>query len=259
MQDRVLIFEGVHNFRDYGGYAVAGGARLKTGLLYRSGQHLDATADDLNRVFALNLTTVVDLRGNSERADFPCARHPDFAAKIIFADGETAGAGNAHDENAHDVRTAADAHQAMITLYQAMPFRPLLIEVFKSYFEYLSMGYGASLIHCFAGKDRTGLAVSMTLRVLGVHVDDVMADYLLTNTAGDIDRRIAAGAEGVRAGFGPIMDDAAVRTLMSVHPEYLDTAIAAIVAQHDSISAYAADVLGITPAKRDAIKTALIT
>ena len=42
-QDRVLPLEGVHNFRDYGGYAVGGGGRLRRGLLWRSGQHHDAT------------------------------------------------------------------------------------------------------------------------------------------------------------------------------------------------------------------------
>ena len=50
MQDRVLPLWGIHNFRDYGGYAMRGGATLKRGVLWRSGQHVDATSDDLEAV-----------------------------------------------------------------------------------------------------------------------------------------------------------------------------------------------------------------
>ncbi len=48
-EDRVLRLEGVHNFRDYGGYATPGG-RLKSGLLFRSAQHHGATDADLVRI-----------------------------------------------------------------------------------------------------------------------------------------------------------------------------------------------------------------
>ena len=78
MQNRVLKLDGVHNFRDYGGYAAARGARVKTGLLWRSAQHGDASADDLAAVHALGIKTVIDLRGPSERVAKPCLRHPGF-------------------------------------------------------------------------------------------------------------------------------------------------------------------------------------
>ncbi len=42
MTDRVINFQGIHNFRDYGGYAVKGGGRLKRDKLWRSGQHIAA-------------------------------------------------------------------------------------------------------------------------------------------------------------------------------------------------------------------------
>ena len=53
----MLDLEGVYNFRDYGGYPVAGGGRLKRGLLWRSGQHHDATDADLERIAALKLAS----------------------------------------------------------------------------------------------------------------------------------------------------------------------------------------------------------
>jgi protein-tyrosine phosphatase len=250
---RVLAFSGIHNFRDYGGYAARDG-HLKRRLLWRSGHHAEATADDLEKVHALNLATVIDLRGDSERASSPCLRHSRFDAKVLFHPGETASVkGKAvHEESSGEVRTAADAHAAMVRLYASMPWRPVLVGTYRLYFDALAQESGASdpgpsLLHCLAGKDRTGLAAALTHHLLGVHPDDAMADYLLTNSAGNLERRIEAGARHVRSGFGRDMDIDAVRTLMSVDAEFLETALAAIRERHGSISAYADAVLGVTP------------
>lgn len=251
---RVRPLAGIHNFRDYGDYATANGGRVVAGRLYRSGQHVDATPDDLAAVAALDLQTVIDLRGNSERAAHPCARPERFGAEVRFFDGETSGRGGApHVKVARDIATPADAHAAMIALYDFMPFRPNLIAIFRLYFDALAHRDGASLLHCFAGKDRTGVAAALLHHVLGVHEDDIMADYLLTNTAGDVDARVAAGAATIRKNRGAHLDDATVRVLMNVDPAYLDAARAAIVRRHGSIDAYLADVLGVTPAMRDRI------
>ena len=259
MQERVLPLEGIHNFRDYGGYGGRNGTRLKTGQLFRSGQHIDATGDDLAAVAGLGLAAVIDLRGDSERALFPCARPPGFAAEVLFAPGETAGSGYApHVEAAREVSTAAQAHAAMVLLYKLMPFRPKLIEILQIYFNALDRIEGPTLLHCLAGKDRTGLAAGLLHRLMGVHRDDVMADYMLTNVAGNIERRIAAGASTVRSNFGQAMDDEAVRTLMSVHPEFLETAFAEIVRVHGSVEAYARDVLDVSDERLAQIETRLL-
>lgn len=259
MIDRVLPLDGIHNFRDYGGYAARDGARLKQGVLWRSGQHVDATADDLTKVAAIGLATVIDLRGDTERADFPCARPLGFAAQVLFANGETADGGHApHVGVARDVVTAADAHAAMLRFYPTMPFRPNLISVYRMYFASLAERDGPSLLHCLAGKDRTGVAAAVLHHLLGVHADDIMTDYLLTNSSGNIDRRIAAGALTVRKSFGPAMQQEAVRTLMGVHPAFLDAAFAAIREQHGSVDAYARDVLGVDESQLEAIKARLL-
>ena len=258
MPDRVLRFEGVHNFRDYGGYAAAGGVRLKTGALFRSGQHLDATADDLGRIASLGLRTVIDLRGESERRDYPCARPAGFDAVVLFADGETAGGGAPHLQASVSIISAAEAHEAMRTLYRTMPFRPRLVAVLRLYFDALAEREGPSLLHCFAGKDRTGLAAALLHSLMGVHPDDMMADYLLTNSAGDIERRIAAGAPAIRARRGDNVGEEALRTLMSVDEDYLDAAFDSIREQHGTIERYAGDVLGVTPEQQRAIATRLL-
>lgn len=54
---------------------------------------------------------------------------------------------------------------------------------------------GAALVHCAAGKDRTGVSIALLLRLVGVPRDAVMADYLLTAEAeGDIIARLSRSA-----------------------------------------------------------------
>src|SRR3546814_16314266 len=67
LADRVLPLSGVHNFRDYGGYGVEGGGRLRDGSLWRSAQHAEADDDDLAAIDALGIETIIDLRGDDER------------------------------------------------------------------------------------------------------------------------------------------------------------------------------------------------
>ncbi len=254
--NRVLRLEGVHNFRDFGGYAVAGGGRVKRGLLWRSAQHVGATDVDLAAIDALGLATVVDLRGNSERAAAPCRRGPGFTAEVILFDGETAGLGN-HVDAAAGVIDEAGAKGAMGKLYSEIAFRPNLIDLLHRYFAALAERDGASLVHCLAGKDRTGLAVALVHHALGVHRDDIVEDYMLTRTAGNIEQRIAAGAAPIRARYGAI-PDGAVRALMGVEAEYLETAFSAIVARYGSLDGYLAQVLHAGPAEREKLAQRLV-
>src|SRR3546814_11000565 len=73
LADRVLPLSGVHNFRDYGGYGVEGGGRLRDGSLWRSAQHAEADDDDLAAIDALGIETIIDLRGDDEREAPPCS------------------------------------------------------------------------------------------------------------------------------------------------------------------------------------------
>src|SRR5690349_17943849 len=82
---RHIRFEGIDNFRDFGDYA-AGARRLKAGMLYRSAGHGGATDADLERLAALNLEVVVDLRRANERERAPSRRWPGFAAQVIDND-----------------------------------------------------------------------------------------------------------------------------------------------------------------------------
>lgn len=253
---RILQTAAIHNFRDYGGYRVAGGGRLRNEALWRSAQHGGATPADLDAVAGLDLRAVIDLRGPSERANAPCPRPTGFDAEVVVIDEETSGL--APHLAASGVTDAAGAADAMTHTYARMPFRPVLTRLFTRYFEVLARTDGASLVHCVAGKDRTGLAVALLHALTGVHHDDIMADYLLTNGAGDVEARIAAGAAAVRVRYGDALRDDTLRVLMSVQPRYLEAALAAIDEGHGSIASYAEAVLGVTPERRAALVERLV-
>lgn len=146
----------------------------------------------------------------------------------------------------------------MQELYVSMPYRDVLIRTLTLYFKALATRDGASLLHCLAGKDRTGLAAALLHSLLGVGEDDIMADYLLTNTAGNPERRIASAAASMRANYGQQMTDEAIIALMSVEADYLHTAFASIRERHGNIQNYAEQVLEVDGARREAIAARLI-
>lgn len=254
--ERVLTLEGVHNFRDYGGYPVAGGGRMRRGKLYRSGQHVDASDADLATIGALDLRHVIDFRGARERETYPCRRAEGFCAQVIAYDGETANLAP-HIEAAGGVLSLDGAHRAMERIYHNLPNRTPVLWVMRQYFATLAKGEGTSLVHCLAGKDRTGMAVALLHHALEVHPDDAMADFLLTNAAGNIEARIAAGGETIRAKYGAIDDDT-IRVLMGVDARYLHAMRKAVEEAHGSLDAFLADVLEVDDARREALRLHLV-
>lgn len=258
MTQRVLLLQGVHNFRDCGGYAVSGGGRLRRGVLWRSGQHHGATDSDLGAIAGLGLDAVFDLRGSKERQSHPCRRPEGFGAAVFLcADPERVHAPHVAAAQTARQRTAQSTRESLVRNYAGIAFRPELQAMIRSWFARIVAGRGPSLIHCMAGKDRTGIAVAMLHLATGVHRDDVMEDYLMTNTAGDPEARIASGAETIRAVTGQVEDDV-LRVLMGVEPEYLEAAFAAIGERHGSVDAYLEEALGADVATRAKLRAVLV-
>lgn len=229
---------------------------MRTGLLYRSGHHADASESDLQKVSDIGFAHVVDLRGDNERARHSCVRPEGFSAQVHYFEGETAGLGP-HLEAAEHSDDAAGAHSAMVALYGALPDRSGLNWILKRYFEALAQGDGASLVHCAAGKDRTGIAVDLLHYVLGVHPDDAMEDYLLTNHSPRNEERIAHGMSLMGGKYGA-KDEETMRVLMGVHADYLEAARSSVKERFGSTDAYLEQILGVGPAKREALKAQLV-
>jgi protein-tyrosine phosphatase len=251
------VTQGIHNLRDYGGYAVPGGGRVRSGLLLRSGQHMEASDGDLALLDKMDIRTVIDLRGNSERAGFPCRRHPNFAAQVIAYDGETSNSPPHEGGGGRIAMTAEKARERMLAVYTRMPVNPAMIWVFREYFNVLDGNEGGSLVHCFAGKDRTGVAASLLLHVLGVHHDDIVAEFLLTNEAPTRAILERQSLPRMEAHYGTI-DPEALHNLMGVLPEYLDTYIAKVTEDHGSLDAYLATILGVDEERKARLRAKLV-
>ncbi|MDB5467566.1 MAG: protein tyrosine phosphatase, partial [Phenylobacterium sp.] len=186
---RHIDFEGIDNFRDFGGYDTAHGRPLKRGLLYRSANHAYATDADLERMRDLGLATIIDLRRPDERAREPSRRWPGFEAAVVENDILSD-----HPDWADLMKDAAvDAQwflQDSLGYYRRAPFEPRHVDLYARYFQTLAQADGAIVVHCAAGKDRTGLICALTHHIAGVHADDLMADYLLTNDEARMTRKM---------------------------------------------------------------------
>lgn len=244
--ERVLKLDKVHNFRDYGGYRVSGGGRLRMGALFRSAHHGEASPQDLATIAKLGLNVIVDLRGIRERKAHPSRHQAGQMVETLVLAGETTGLPPHLQAEIKDMSPAA-IRAMMVSTYRELPMREGLLIMLRRYIHALARpDIGASLVHCVAGKDRTGMAVALFHTMMGVHGDDVMADYLLTNTAGDQEARLAASAEAVRKRYGIVSEDA-LRTMMSVAPEYLESALAGLRETYGSVEQFFRTGLSVEP------------
>jgi protein tyrosine/serine phosphatase len=253
MTERLRRFEAIDNFRDFGDYAGVAGRHVRPGRLFRSAHQARATEADLAALAELDLGVVVDLRRPSERRGQPSRRPEGFAAQLIES---------AHDDGGEAphmtfLKTADLTEESgrtfMTDTYRRLPFEASHIDLFRRYFEALAESDRPVLIHCAAGKDRTGLLAALTHHLLGVGHDDLMADYLLTNTAVDLDGQAGFIAERLKTMTGRTGSHAAVVAFLGVAPEFMDAALAEMTTAHGSVDGYLAEALGVDTARRDRI------
>jgi len=117
---------------------------------------------------------------------------------------------------------------------------------------------GAVLVHCAAGKDRTGIICALTHHIAGVHPDDIMADYLLTNDEARQRRKMDFLRGWLRDIAHQEVDDEALRVAVGVNPAYLEAAFQVIRDAHGSIDAYLEDALGVDAALRERLHARLL-
>jgi protein tyrosine/serine phosphatase len=254
---RHIEFEGIGNFRDFGDYA-AGPRRLKRGLLYRSANHSRATDTDLEKLASLGLSVIVDLRRPNEREREPCRRWPGFGAQVIDNDIR-----EERDDEWRDFIQASDLSEQsfqdyMMEYYRHAPFWARHIDLYARYFQALAATEGPILVHCAAGKDRTGIICALTHHLAGVHDDDIVEDYLLTNIPERLEQRLPMMREHIAEVAGRTPSDAAVMKAMRVEAEYLEEAFRVMREAHGSLDGYMEKALGLDSRTRAAIHDRLL-
>lgn len=208
---RWLDLDGVVNMRDVGGIPTADGGSIAPGRLLRSDNLQDLTAESVRHLVEdLGVTDVIDLRTEVEvhlegagplRAQ-PLTHHHHSLIPDVVAAGPEGAVGAGRGETGAD-RASADqadtAARALVVPWSRKSGRPAPARLDDDYWASHYLGYlaerpdsvsaalraiaaskGAAIVHCAAGKDRTGTVVGIALSVAGVADEDVVADYVAT-------------------------------------------------------------------------------
>lgn len=262
-ETRIRSLENVYNFRDYGGYAIPGAGRLRTGVLLRSALLEEATDADAAYLGGLQIKAVVDMRGAGERASLPDRRLFGDDVRMIRASAETVDPARAAATAAGPAKaarvfeTVEDARAMMRAIYAAMPYDPTIVKLLAAFFRALAAGEGASLINCMAGKDRTGVAVAILQNVLGVHGDDRVADYVASNSQPGWE----AWVERTRSRFaamGLAPPQPVIETILLADPSLLASTFTMIADRSGSVEAYVREEVGIADDLLEALRARLI-
>jgi protein-tyrosine phosphatase len=236
-QSDALAIDGLINLRDLGDLPTASGATTLSGRLLRSESPHTLSEPGLRALLDAGIGTVVDLRTVSERERRPSPL-ADAGVRTVYAPIFT-------DEDEYpDHLTTAD-------------------EVYCWWLRERRTGVSAAmgavadapsapvLVHCHAGKDRTGVVVALVLRLAGVGIDDIADDYaqsgvqLAEMLARD---RVTAVERG--------MDPAVVERLFTVRREAMVLTMQCVDSEHGGAASLMRG-LGLTAAQIDRL-TALM-
>jgi protein-tyrosine phosphatase len=244
---RTLRLEGGCNFRDFGGYPTGEGRTVRWGRLFRSGVLSRLTPGDLEAIRKFNVQIVCDLRRTDERDSAP---NPDFGPQVVQLHWNTTRESSPmrSTEFARSGSPAA-ARSAMVQMYTKLPF--VLRTRIAGAFEGLQRcTEGAYVVHCSAGKDRTGIVAALILSALGVPRDLVVEDYTLTNTAVDLREQLFGSlgtGVGIAATAEPILalGEPARVAILAADADYIQASLDSIEARCGSVAAYLETEIGV--------------
>jgi len=216
---RHLDLQGASNFRDLGGYPTREGRRLRWRQMFRSNHLGHLTLADIDIVRGLGVRSAFDFRGIEERSSTACG-----VAEIVV-----------HSLPIEPTVVAALRGELAAGRLTAPVARDIMRESYRNYVRHNTHSFRALfghlledraplVIHCTAGKDRTGFACALILHALDVPDEVITGDYLLTNrfyrrdpasatdlpddvreAIGTVDASfIAAGFDAVRADYGDL-------------------------------------------------------
>ncbi|GAA2919484.1 tyrosine-protein phosphatase [Streptomyces thioluteus] len=251
------LLANVLNFRDLGGLPAADGRRVRPGTLFRSGHLAHATEEDAAFLDSLGLHTVLDFRNDGDIAqEGPDVTLPGVRNLNIpmteSADGKEfwrmvrGGSPELLRTTLGEGRAAArmvSTYRAAITGKTAEHGRVV---------HTLAEGSVPALLHCAAGKDRAGLAITATLLALGVPRDAIEADYLESN-APHRRYRLKRSAETTPE----VLE--LLSPLFEARADYLAAAFEALDERWGTTERYLTEGLGLTGPARERLRELLLT
>lgn len=248
--------KGSKNIRDLGGIPVATGL-VKEGLLLRGGHLQKVTKRDIRFLKdTVGIKTIIDLRTDRERANKPDVimegveylHYPMFNSQID---------GISYERPKEKIPKPSQIPD-LVGLYPALVSDDCLVNLKKVIHKILSMDKPQFplLFHCTEGKDRTGIISMVLLSVLGASKDEIMTDYLLTNSVAE--RRSWRYYRLIKYLLFDVKSAEKLRHVFLAEEKYLNATFEAIEKRCSSISEFLDKELEITPAEREKFKALCI-
>lgn len=249
------------NLRDIGGWPTDSGADLRRGVLFRSSALRDPGAATDPVVTGLGLRLVVDMRTGAERQRD--ADHAPLGVEVVPVDilGSTTGgladAASALLSGGVDVGaflSRLDAPAAMERTYRQFVTEPGARAGFATVLRtVLAQGGEPVLVHCTAGKDRTGWVIALAMLTAGVPEDAVMREYLAVRPA--LDGLFAPLLHQIRSAG---LDASRLAPALDVDARHLRAALDQAHRDFGGIEGYLREGLGLTPAELTSLRELLV-
>lgn len=252
----MVTLSGIHNFRDVAGpgYPVApsgagSAGTMARGIVFRSAA-ISATDGDVDILESLGVTTIVDLRTEGEVAqqpDVPVPGARNLPIDILQGNSTAATLMNS------GIVTVEEARSEMARTYERFVVGDDERAAFGRAISAVAASTGASIVHCTAGKDRTGWTSAILQLLAGVSEEDVVADYLLSqnNTA----ELTAAIMQYVRVKMPHQAD--AIEVLMGVEEANIRRSLEALAKEFGDIRRYLVEGAGMDGDAVDALGSRL--
>lgn len=240
LEQRHIRLEGAHNVRDVGGYPTLDGRMTQWRRLLRADSLHRLTADDQQRLRDYGVRTIIDLR-----LPFEVKHNPNVFARandvrylnlpLITERSETSIESRA--------RSVAELYRLMLEECQEPIYRTLAT---------MAEAEAPVLVHCFVGKDRTGLITALALGAAGVPVETIADDYALSAPL-TMSLIAEIRATLIRLGY----DTARFDRLSPAPREAMMATMTYLNEQYGGVESYLV-AIGLTDAQRDKLRRLLL-
>ena len=236
---RHLQLQGASNFRDLGGYAARNGRTIRWRQLFRSNHLGNVTEADIAVLRGFGLRSAFDFRGIEERGTAACGVR-EIAVHSLPIEPTVVASLRARATTGRPL-SARDAVEVMRESYRNYVRHNT--PSFRVLFAHLLGDHAPLVIHCSAGKDRTGFACALILHALGVPHEVIAEDYLLTNR---FYRRDPDASTDLPAEI--------TQVLGSVEATFLAAAFDTVAEEYGDLEAYFVEGLGLGEAERASLQ-----
>ena len=263
--ERVIDLKGTTNTRDIGGYETSDLGTLRYGQIIRSDKLSRLTANDFQKLEEIGVKTVIDLRTNKEHDQSPTVWQGDNPPRFFhFPVGD---ANNEWFTSQRKMMKRNRFTEEQSLEHMVKGYRMIAEEGTSSYQQLMEVVLDESnwpvLIHCTAGKDRSGVGVALILEALGVDRETIMEEYLLTNEISRIeDKAVFLAKESKESSrgsrFSKGVKASAWLPIVGVRAEMLEAFYASVDEKYGSMDTFLTE-LGVDQDARLALVASLTT